>query len=958
MNNNSMYCMLTKQRYHETAIIDTNGAVITWNNFQLHSPSDFQCEFDILQIKYCSYKFKELHMFTRTKINLNVNHILLNSFTTHKHQFYSENVDDCWCISFKRRKNESSLKNEYVMGLQVLSMPPLIGYIEADIFVKCEIAEMNKISQQHTFSFENENCVLCAFMPIWFSSNTQIQINIAIKNLYDIKFNVISRSKWAKYGVSDGKKVKKMNTGRHRSSTVPVKMNLNSPINFDNFIPRSSTKINNYSMSMSNLLPINEDDDDDDADMVSKKGKKLKDSTKIYLEPETMSGEFEIEFTNKQLGKFINAKVSQLYEYNSVITCAASIFDLVLYPNGIASKTAGYIQFGIKCNKQNFGLKCKYRLNETVKNADCFMIHYKLSCQEMNIIFEEMTNVSSKEILLKWPADALPLEECKHLSALHFKTEVKILKMIKHRTDNNEHTCSTFYYYKPIKHKWNVNDDDIFSAITTAKCGQCFYSNIFNDCWCLRVAPNGICKKDEGKLRITLLLLGYPEKVCSVGCHIRLSIHYTLENYERLLVFEGVHNFKDGDKLNGFSNDLKGKQRTLKMAWLKQGYIDNLEFSVECTVNSLSKKKKNVTKDKWHNYGLNVIDEAEFDQKEHLLKNLSRSFNISRSSFLLNMPQVIEPRRSMIDVIDEIPNEFKEISWNITGDELKRFRQCCKADNLLAQLHSTKYFDDWQIGEDFGIQIYPNGYSKIGYVQLLIVVKLLDSIDGFMCYIEACCKQTSTYYKGIKIINRGEGIEQYKVFDANTLNNGLKALDFVVRVKVLNIRYKSHSKYKNFSKDIRIDRFAKYEWNMDRGTLLQFEKSKVGDRYYTDVLANCWRLVVLPKGLDDDGVEKYGKRNFVLGLKMVWIPANVKAIKVAVSFKTNFASKKSEKWKLFSYNDTFLSIWKQNGAKKDWLLLYDDGILSFDVSIKINQVINYDGNVVNKYEWHIYGINA
>eukprot|EP01084_Bolivina_argentea_P136480 240359_1 len=533
-----LHNIIDDQKYYKTIIVSTNEHQLTipicLENICFTS-IPFTCTVDILQIKYCSYKFTKLSMLTYTNIDLDIDSQLFESFTTHKKKyFYTQNIDHCWCISFIKGQPKTNKKNSYmyIMGLTSIGLPPMIGYITVDITVSCNKKNLKKTKKQFTFSYANNTCELIECLPKLFTLKTKFVIQININKVFDIKKNIISYNEWKYYGFINSKE----------------------EINLKNSIPKHEDI---DSKEIENMQRI----------MMKRRSKR---STIVHIEPENMSGKCEIKFEcsnmfdkvfkNNKFEKFLESDVGKCYEYKSIISCMASQFDIMIYPNGLSTKNKNYVQFLLKFHKMNYGLKSVSRLNEYIKNNECFIVFYRLYISEMNIEYQNLQTIKTKEMIFKWPAKTLCLEECQNKDSLEFKAEVKIVKLIKHKDNtgkDGEHTQTALFYYKPhkmkdkFKFRWNIENDGDMTVnnnewgninllqLQKAVTGQCFFSNVFNECFVLRIYPNGRNNNDKGYVRVSLLLLGYPNKIQSITCNVILLLSIKLDDNRKIYSYKG-----------------------------------------------------------------------------------------------------------------------------------------------------------------------------------------------------------------------------------------------------------------------------------------------------------------------------------------------------------------------------------------------------------------------------------
>eukprot|EP01084_Bolivina_argentea_P317122 549796_1 len=187
------------------------------------------------------------------------------------------------------------------------------------------------------------------------------------------------------------------------------------------------------------------------------------------------------------LTKIVKAKNCKSF-YSDVFTIGELNWKIGIFPNGWPKERMGSFDVCVE-------------LLSLPTSWKSVIINRIIQCQQSQSSDTNIATYNKSGDSKGWQANTLRLEEIKELKIdnLVFIIEIKILRII---LKNNKILYN--YQFNNIKHQqliWHL-DKQTLSLARKAYNGKRFESKIFNNMWCIRLAPNGHNKDYIGKCMI------------------------------------------------------------------------------------------------------------------------------------------------------------------------------------------------------------------------------------------------------------------------------------------------------------------------------------------------------------------------------------------------------------------------------------------------------------------------
>eukprot|EP01084_Bolivina_argentea_P317123 549798_1 len=187
------------------------------------------------------------------------------------------------------------------------------------------------------------------------------------------------------------------------------------------------------------------------------------------------------------LNKTINAKNCKAFS-SDVFTIGELNWQIVMYPNGFSKERMGSFDVSVQL------LSLPTLWESVIINSVSQSPQTKSSFTSISIYKESGDTFS-------WRTNTLRLEEIKQLNINHLIFIIKIQIL---RITLKDNKILYNYQFNNIKHQqliWHL-DKQTLSLARKAYNGKRFESKIFNNMWCIRLAPNGHNKDYIGKCMI------------------------------------------------------------------------------------------------------------------------------------------------------------------------------------------------------------------------------------------------------------------------------------------------------------------------------------------------------------------------------------------------------------------------------------------------------------------------
>eukprot|EP01084_Bolivina_argentea_P104478 187069_1 len=315
-------------------------------------------------------------------------------------------------------------------------------------------------------------------------------------------------------------------------------------------------------------------------------------------------------------------------------------FSLRIYPNGTKSSSyngsvAMYISLD-EFESSTIGCTFVYEINVFECNVNA------CGCIRFN------AGLDYNHSIPVWSPYTLTIQQIQKVKTLSFIIAFDIMR-INYISNRDKNDMGYIEYETPnkwkirnkINYKWNIQlNQEWYDAIN----GKPFYSNKFNNLWCLRMFPNGYDYNDKGQLNLSLKLLAMPPAVWF------MVVNVCIKCMELNVIIQR-------DRVKFCIGELR--YDLIEFKRIKINELRNMnEILIECDINFVGFYDKNWNK---------II----IDHEDNVMKNMNERLNeleeqVKKQSVIIKQLKEIKQR----DYDEKESNNFNDVH---NGNKIKKW---------------------------------------------------------------------------------------------------------------------------------------------------------------------------------------------------------------------------------------------------------------------------------------------
>eukprot|EP01084_Bolivina_argentea_P160798 279978_1 len=237
---------------------------------------------------------------------------------------------------------------------------------------------------------------------------------------------------------------------------------------------------------------------------------------------------------NKIVIRFVDNHFAFYLQYKWNINLKTILLQLKNATNPLITFTCPDIMKVNSCHFQLYVMKRLYTdsFNLYIKplkipyDIKRILVYQKLYCPDIGSSYSYI-QIYHKNKTGQWPIDCLKFTELKQrkLNSITIIADIRILKRIYFK-NVKKWISIPIYYHKPFMKQsfiWTLNGV-LMQLIHDAYPGKHFESNVMNNLWCLRIAPNGMGRTWRDSVDIYLVLCSLPPNVYAISVKWKLIV--------------------------------------------------------------------------------------------------------------------------------------------------------------------------------------------------------------------------------------------------------------------------------------------------------------------------------------------------------------------------------------------------------------------------------------------------